>query len=58
MLWLNLSLGMIFVLAICGIPLWMVIRYPDTAPDYSDGPPMAEPQAGTTATRADVDRAA
>jgi len=58
MLWLNLSLGMIFVLAICGIPLWMVNRYPDTAPDYSDAQQQAELQARAAATRDDIDRAA
>jgi hypothetical protein len=28
-LWLNLVLGAFFVLAIAGIPLWMVIKHPD-----------------------------
>ncbi len=32
-LWVNLSLGALFVLAIVGIPLWMVLRRPDIGPD-------------------------
>jgi hypothetical protein len=31
-LWVNLSFGTLFVLAIVGIPLWMVLRRPDTGP--------------------------
>ena len=27
--WLNIPLGLIFVAAIAGIPLWMVLRWPD-----------------------------
>jgi len=34
-LWMNLSLGVLFVLAIVGIPLWMTIKRPDTAPDFA-----------------------
>jgi hypothetical protein len=29
-LWVNLSLGALFVMAIVGIPLWMVLKRPDT----------------------------
>jgi hypothetical protein len=28
-LWLNLVLGAFFVLAIAGIPLWLVLKHPD-----------------------------
>ena len=28
--WLNVPLGVLFVLAIAGIPFWMVIRHPDS----------------------------
>jgi len=31
-MWLNLSLGALFVLAVVGIPLWLVIARPDTGP--------------------------
>jgi hypothetical protein len=31
-IWLNLLLGALFVLAIVGIPLWLVITRPDTGP--------------------------
>jgi hypothetical protein len=29
---LNIPLGVVFFLAIAGIPLWMVIRHPDRGP--------------------------
>jgi hypothetical protein len=32
-IWLNMPLGAVIFLAIAGIPLWMVIRRPDTGPD-------------------------
>lgn len=32
-IWLNMPLGALIFLAIAGIPLWMVIRHPDTGPD-------------------------
>ena len=32
-LWANLGLGAVFVLAIVGIPLWMVLRRPDVGAD-------------------------
>lgn len=32
-LWVNLALGALFVLAIVGVPLWLVITRPDTGPD-------------------------
>ena len=34
--WLNIPLGALFVLAISGIPLWMVIRHPDDHPAGTD----------------------
>ena len=27
--------GLLFLLACAGVPLWMVLRYPGTAPDYA-----------------------
>jgi hypothetical protein len=36
LVWVNFSLALIFLLAWSGIPLWMVIKHPDTAPDFSE----------------------
>jgi hypothetical protein len=52
MLWLNLSLGMIFVIAVCGIPLWLVIKHPDTAQDHSDARRLVESKASAAAAQA------
>lgn len=35
-LWIDIPLCALFFLAVCGIPLWMVIKHPDTGPN-SDG---------------------
>ena len=35
-LWLNIALGVVFFLAIAGIPLWVVIRHPDYRPAPAD----------------------
>ena len=37
-LWINLSLGALFVLAIVGVPLWLVITRPDTLPTAAELP--------------------
>jgi hypothetical protein len=37
-LWLNLGLGALFVLAIVGVPLWLVITRPDTSPAGAELP--------------------
>jgi hypothetical protein len=31
-IWVNLVIGAVFVLAISGIPLWLVLTRPDTGP--------------------------
>lgn len=36
LVWANFPLALIFLLAWSGIPLWMVIKHPDTAPDFSE----------------------
>jgi hypothetical protein len=36
LVWANISLALLFLLAWSGIPLWMVIKRPDPQPDYSD----------------------
>ena len=35
-LWVNLGLGSLFVMAIVGVPLWLVIAHPDTAPTTAE----------------------
>jgi hypothetical protein len=37
-LWLNLTLGALFVAAIVGVPLWLVLKRPDRTPEYADQP--------------------
>lgn len=37
-LWANLGLGALFVLAIVGVPLWLVLKHPDTQPDFTELP--------------------
>jgi hypothetical protein len=32
-IWMNMPLAALIFLAVAGIPLWMVIRHPDTGPD-------------------------
>ena len=34
-LWENIALIVPFIAAFIGIPMWMTIRHPDTAPDHS-----------------------
>lgn len=36
LVWVNFPLALMFLLAWAGIPLWMVIKHPDTAPDFSE----------------------
>jgi hypothetical protein len=31
--WLNMPLAPLIVAAVAGVPLWMVIKHPDTGPD-------------------------
>ena len=33
--WLNIPLAALFFAAVAGIPMWMVTKHPDTAPDFS-----------------------
>lgn len=33
-LWVDVPLCVLFFLAVSGIPLWMVIKHPDTGPDW------------------------
>lgn len=36
LVWANFPLALLFVLAWVGIPLWMIFKRPDTAPDHSE----------------------
>lgn len=36
MLWINIPLALLFIAAVSGIPMWLIIRHPDRAPDHSD----------------------
>jgi hypothetical protein len=36
LVWANFPLALLFLLAWSGIPLWMVTKRPDTAPDHSE----------------------
>ena len=36
LVWANFPLALLFVLAWAGVPLWMIFKRPDTAPDSSD----------------------
>ena len=35
LLWVNVTLGVPFLLVWVGIPLWMTFKHPQTAPDFS-----------------------
>lgn len=35
LVWANIPMALMFVLAWSGIPLWMVIKHPDNRPDFS-----------------------
>jgi hypothetical protein len=45
-LWLNLLWGALFVLAVVGVPLWLVIARPDTGPQRE---PASVPHGRRTA---------
>ena len=38
--WLNMPLAALIVAAVAGIPLWMVIKHPDTEPDAAAAKPL------------------
>lgn len=47
--WLNIPLAALFFAAVAGIPMWMVTKHPDTAPDFSAA---RQPTGADTRTRA------
>ena len=51
--WLNIPLAAAFLLAWSGIPLWLVLRHPDTGPDGGSGSQRRDraPGTGVTADR-------
>jgi hypothetical protein len=59
LVWANFPLALLFLLAWSGIPLWMVIKRPDTQPDFGDAhaylaakavrPAAANPESATAA---------
>jgi hypothetical protein len=51
--WLNIPLASLFFGGVAGIPMWMVIKHPDTAPDFS-----AERRPAEADTRARAAQAA
>jgi hypothetical protein len=36
LVWANFPLALLFLLAWTAIPLWLVIKHPDTPPDHSE----------------------
>jgi hypothetical protein len=57
-LWVNLSFGAVFVLAIVAIPLWMVLRRPDTGPAGGAAPAVRPAHALAREATAHVVRTA
>jgi len=49
--WLNIPLCALIFAAVCGIPVWLVIKYPDTAALPTGGSGTV-PQAGPVALAA------
>jgi hypothetical protein len=58
--WLNIPLAALFFTAMAGIPMRMVIKHPDTAPDFSAAPQPTEADTRARATQvaAEEDNAA
>jgi hypothetical protein len=50
-LWIDIPLCALFFLAVCGIPLWMVIRHPDTGPNRAG---MASQRSGLAQQRSSL----
>jgi len=49
--WLNMPLGAVFFLAVAGIPLWMVLRHPDTRPSATRQSAAAQSAAAQSGSR-------
>ena len=50
--WLNIPLAAAFFLATAGIPMWLVLRHPDTGASRRPGP--ARGRDATPQTRPDI----
>lgn len=46
LVWANFPLMALFALAIAGIPIWMVFRRPDRAPDHTEAHAYLRARAG------------
>ncbi len=55
-LWPNIVLGASFFLAVTGIPLWLVLRHPDTGPLPAFEPGQVGPGRPVAATLIEPDR--
>jgi hypothetical protein len=42
-LWVDIPLCVLFFLAVSGIPLWMVIKHPDTGPSSDENGVLRRP---------------
>ena len=49
LVWANFPLALLFLLAWTGIPLRMVIKHPDAAPDHSEAHAYLAAKAARTA---------
>jgi hypothetical protein len=49
LVWANIPLMLLFIVAIVGIPMWMVIRRPDRAPDHSEARAYLRDKSGLAA---------
>jgi hypothetical protein len=49
--WLNIPLGIVIVLAVSGIPLWLVLKHPDERPSISVAAGDTPAQAGQPSAR-------
>lgn len=50
--WMNLLLAIPFVLVFAGIPLWMVNRRPDKAPDFTQARAYLQAKAARSGAQA------
>jgi hypothetical protein len=53
--WINMPLAAVIFAAVCGIPLWMVIRHPDTGPQADWPHPEGQHAGQAVLIEADAD---
>jgi hypothetical protein len=58
--WMNIPLGALIFAVWTGVPLWLVLRHPDTGPQrrVPKTPPAAQPGAPISSQPADAPRQA